>query len=130
MSGYNTNLEAEFHVLSTLHRLGADADLTLGSKSVDIAVIRDAVDSLTIDVKGLADTTGWPIDNLKPGTPRHFAAFACYQGNMGDPRVAPCAGWCHLATWRRPSDLRRRQSDRRFASNTDATSARVSPSKH
>lgn len=90
MSGYNTNLAAEFHVLSTLHRLGADANLTLGNKkSVDIAVIRDAGDSLTIDVKGLAGTTGWPIDNLKPGTTRHFVAFVCYQGNMADPTVAP-----------------------------------------
>ena len=90
MSGYNTNLAAEFHVLSTLHRLGADANLTLGNKkSVDIAVIRDAGDSLTIDVKGLAGTTGWPIDNLKPGTTRHFVAFVCYQGKMADPTVAP-----------------------------------------
>lgn len=90
MSGYNTNLAAEFHVLSTLHRLGADANLTLGNKkSVDIAVIRDAGDSLTIDVKGLAGTTGWPIDNLKSGSPRHFVVFVCYQGKMGDPTVVP-----------------------------------------
>ena len=42
MSGYNTNLAAEFHVLSMLHRLGADATLTLGNKKgVDIVVVRD-----------------------------------------------------------------------------------------
>ncbi len=29
---YNTNLAAEFHVLSTLHRLGHEATLTLGNK--------------------------------------------------------------------------------------------------
>ena len=28
---YNTNLAAEFHVLSILHRLGASASLTLGT---------------------------------------------------------------------------------------------------
>jgi hypothetical protein len=90
MSSYNTNLAAEFHVLSTLYRLGADANLTLGNKkSVDIAVILDAGDSLTIDVKGLAGTTGWPIDNLKTGTPRHFVVFVCYHGKIGDPMVAP-----------------------------------------
>lgn len=32
MSGYNTNLAAEFYVLSMLHRRGADANLTLGNK--------------------------------------------------------------------------------------------------
>lgn len=49
---YNTNLAAEFYVLSVLHRLGADANLTLGNKkSVDIAVVRDAGDALTVDVK-------------------------------------------------------------------------------
>ena len=32
MSGYNTNLASEFHVLSVLHRLGATANLTLGNK--------------------------------------------------------------------------------------------------
>ena len=29
---YNTNLAAEFYVLSALHRLGAEATLTLGNK--------------------------------------------------------------------------------------------------
>ena len=56
-NGYNTNLAAEFHVLSILHRLGEDANLTLGNKkSVDIAVIR-AWDAITVDVKGLAGKT-------------------------------------------------------------------------
>jgi len=55
MSGYNTNLASEFYALSTLHRLGADANLTLGNKKfVDIAVIRGEGDAITVDVKGLA----------------------------------------------------------------------------
>lgn len=33
MSGYNTNLASEFHVLSVLHRLGTDATLSFVSKS-------------------------------------------------------------------------------------------------
>jgi hypothetical protein len=31
MAAYNTNLAAEFHVLSVLYRLGAEANLTLGN---------------------------------------------------------------------------------------------------
>jgi hypothetical protein len=90
MSGYNTNLAAEFFVLSMLHRLGADANLTLGNKkSVDIAVIRGKGRSVTIDVKGLAGKTGWPIDNIGPGDSKHFVVFVSFLGKISDPAVAP-----------------------------------------
>jgi hypothetical protein len=102
MPAYNTNLAAEFYVLSMLHRLGADANLTLGNKkSVDIAVIRSAGDAVTVDVKGLEGTTGWPIDNVGPGTEGHFLVFVCFQGKIADPQVAPLV-WvvpsCEVAT--------------------------------
>ena len=90
---YNTNLAAEFYFLSALHRLGADANLTLGNKkSVDIAVVRGAGDSITIDVKGLAGTTAWPIDNIALGgdaSTRHFIVFVCFVGQISNPRVLP-----------------------------------------
>jgi hypothetical protein len=90
MNGYNTNLAAEFHVLSVLHRLGADANLTLGNKkSVDIAVIRGAGDAITVDVKGLAGKTGWPVDNVKAGTPAHFIVFVCFLDRISDPSTCP-----------------------------------------
>lgn len=42
MTTYNTNLAAEFYVLSMLYRLGADAALTLGNKkAVDIIVANE-----------------------------------------------------------------------------------------
>lgn len=88
-SGYNTNLAAEFYVLSMLHRLGADANLTLGNKkSVDIAVIRGAGDAITVDVKGLAGMTGWPVDNFV-ATERHFLVLVCFLGSISDPSVVP-----------------------------------------
>jgi hypothetical protein len=90
MPGYNTNLAAEFYALSMLHRLGADANLTLGNKkSVDIAVIRGKGDSVTIDVKGLEGKTGWPVDNVGPGKSKHFLVFVCFQGKIDDPVVTP-----------------------------------------
>jgi hypothetical protein len=90
MSTYNTNLAAEFHVLSVLHRLGMSATLTLGNKkSVDIVIARDAGDAFTVDVKGLAGTTNWPVDNLKEGRKRHFIAFVSFLGKIGDPSVCP-----------------------------------------
>ena len=88
--GYNTNLAAEFFVMSTLHRLGLAANLTLGNKkSVDIVVVRDAGDAVTIDVKGLAGKTGWPVDNVKESRPDHFLVFVCYLGKIGDPTTIP-----------------------------------------
>jgi hypothetical protein len=47
MKGYDTNLAAEFYVLSVLHRLGMSATLTLGNKkAVDIVVARGEVDPI------------------------------------------------------------------------------------
>ncbi|HLL88242.1 MAG TPA: hypothetical protein VK324_02970 [Tepidisphaeraceae bacterium] len=89
MSGYNTNLAAEFHVMSVLHRFGADASLALGNKkSVDIAVIRGEGEAVTVDVKGLAGKTGWPVDNFveKKG---HFLALVCFLGKIDDPKQLP-----------------------------------------
>ena len=88
--GYNTNLASEFYVLSALHRLGVDAVLTLGNKkSVDLAVVRDAGDSVTVDVKGLAGKTSWPVDNVKDAKPGHFLVFVCYAGKIADIEQPP-----------------------------------------
>ena len=88
--GYDTNLAAEFHVLSLLHRLGFTANLTLGNKkAVDILVVSRTGVPCTIDVKGLAGSTGWPIDNAREPAPRHFYAFVCYNDLMGDPWASP-----------------------------------------
>jgi hypothetical protein len=87
---YNTNLAAEFHVLSVLHRLGVNATLTLGNKkSVDIAVIKAAGAALTIDVKGLAGRTSWPVDNVKTVKEGHFLVFVCFSGRISHPTFPP-----------------------------------------
>lgn len=87
---YNTNLAAEFYVLSALHRLGADANLTLGNKkSVDIVVVRGAGDTITIDVKGLAGKTSFPVDNVKKGKAGHFIVLVCFLGKIEDTSVLP-----------------------------------------
>lgn len=90
MSTYDTNLAAEFYVLSALHRLGISATLSLGNKkSVDIVIAREAGDALTIDVKGLAGTSNWPVDNLRPGNSRHFIVFVTFLGRIHDLATSP-----------------------------------------
>lgn len=92
-TAYNTNLASEFHVLSILHRLGFTAYLTLGNKkSVDITVVRDVGDSLTIDVKGVAKKTDWLLS--KPSRrPRagHFTVLVGYNGSIDDVGTLPDA---------------------------------------
>jgi len=91
MSGYNTNLASEFHVLSVLHRLGAEACLTLGNKKgVDIFLIRDTGASVMVEVKGVAGKFDWPADNILPQEGRlHFVVLVSYEGRIHDPSAAP-----------------------------------------
>ena len=93
MSKYNTNLASEFWVLSILHRLGADAYLTLGNKkSVDIVVQGSNGSTLTIDVKGVAKPYDWPADNIKlPGKPNHYYVLVCFEGKIQEPDKSPSA---------------------------------------
>ena len=88
---YNTNLAAEFYVLSMLHRLGAEAALTLGNKkAVDILVVRGDGRTITIDVKGVAKRWDWPADNFrKEKDPRHFMVLVSFEGKIRDSRVPP-----------------------------------------
>ncbi len=91
MSNYNTNLASEFYVLSTLHRLGADATLTLGNKkAVDIFVSHSNRRVVTIDVKGVAGPYDWPADNIRsPINKSHYLVLVSYRGQISDPQVDP-----------------------------------------
>lgn len=91
MTTYNTNLASEFWVLSALHRLGAEAYLTLGNKkSVDIVIDLGNGSIRTVDVKGLAGPYDWPADNIKlSGNPNHFYVLVCFDGEIQNPKVSP-----------------------------------------
>ena len=94
MTMYNTNLAAEFYVLSMLHRLGADAALTLGNKkAVDIIVTNEGRTITTIDVKGLEGRYDWPADNIRLlEDPQHFYVLVSFEGKITDP-LAPPSAW-------------------------------------
>ena len=88
---YNTNLAAEFHVLSCLHRLGLDATLTLGNKKmVDLVVVRPSGKAASIDVKGLAGKYDWPADNIDlAGSKDHYLALLSFEGRIDDLESQP-----------------------------------------
>src|SRR5580658_10195711 len=91
MDGYNTNLASEFHVLSVLHRLGAQASLTLGNKKgVDIFLIRDTGVSVKFDC---------PTNNILPLEGKlHFVVLVSYEGRIHVPSTSP-------AVWVVPSEV-------------------------
>jgi hypothetical protein len=91
MTKYNTNLAAEFYVLSMLYRFGADAALTLGNKkAVDIIVANENGTTTTIDVKGLEKRYDWPFDDKKLIQNKlHFYILVCFDGKITDPNIAP-----------------------------------------
>ncbi len=92
---YDTNLAAEFYVLSCLHRLGLTANLTLGNKKgVDIVVLRDAGDAVTVEVKGIAKKYDWPAGNLVTEHPdNHFVALVSFEGRIGEADMPPPRVW-------------------------------------
>jgi hypothetical protein len=115
--GYNTNLAAEFHVLSVLHRLGFHASLTLGNrKAIDI-VVETETRTLTIDVKGMASRTNWPLETSRARcgrttTSRWFPSTT----RFAIRRSCPPSFWCQLEMSRNSSTSTRRGHDAQFSS--------------
>src|SRR3954453_16603555 len=71
-------LAAKFYVLSVLHRLGSEANLTYAQPdNVDITAVRRPGEAFTIDVKTLAGTTDWTVEQLE-ARKHHFVVFVCY----------------------------------------------------
>jgi hypothetical protein len=83
-SGYDTNLAAEFYVMSCLHRLGITASLTLGNKKgVDVLVAQENGETLTVEVKGVAKRYDWPANNIQSKNPsHHFIVLVSFDGEI------------------------------------------------
>lgn len=88
-SGKHLELAAKFHVLSVLHRLGAEANLTLVQPdNVDITVVHKSGQALTIDVKTLTGTTEWQVQEFK-ARKHHFVVFVCFLEALRKPDATP-----------------------------------------
>jgi hypothetical protein len=103
VSSYNTNLAAEFWVLSALHRLGVEALLTLGNKkSVDILVTSSSNEIRTLDVKGVAKQYDWPADNIRVlNDKEHFYVLLSFENNIANV-LNPPSVWIVPATKLKP----------------------------
>lgn len=82
-------LAAKFYVLSVLHRLGAEANITFAQPdNVDITVVREAGEAFTIDVKMLMGTSQWHVEQFR-ARKHHYVVFIRYQGQWRDPELVP-----------------------------------------
>lgn len=87
--GRHLELAAKFHVLSVLHRLGAEANLTLAQPdNVDITVVLASGQAVTIDVKTLAGTKKWSVERFA-GRKHHYIAFVAYPQSIQDLATPP-----------------------------------------
>jgi len=88
-SRQDANLPAEFYVASQLFRLGHTVTITLGhTKEIDLIVVHSDGRTITIDVKGLKNTTNWPI-NPKLEKEDHFFVLVSYLNKFGDLNIHP-----------------------------------------
>jgi hypothetical protein len=88
-TGKHLEFAAKFHVLSVLHRLGAEANLTLVQPdSVDIIVVRESGQAVTIDVKTLAGTTSWHVEHFRPRK-HHYIVFVSFAREVEEPDAPP-----------------------------------------
>lgn len=82
-------LAAKFYVLSVLHRLGAEANLTFAQPdNVDITVVRQSGEAFTIDVKTLMGTAQWHVEQFR-ARKHHYVVFIRYEGQWRDPELVP-----------------------------------------
>ncbi len=83
------SLAAEFHVAECLVRQGYAVSLTLAKeKEVDLAAHHPDGRTVTIDAKGLKNTTNWPV-RPRRRSPQHFYALVCYRNRFANLDVAP-----------------------------------------
>jgi hypothetical protein len=90
IAGRHLELSARFHVLSVLHRLGVEANLTSSyPENVDITVVQAPGRALTIDVQTLIGTNKW---HVRPFSARkhHYIAFVLFSAKAGEnPSAVP-----------------------------------------
>ncbi len=95
----NTNLAAEYYVMSLLSRAGKEAYLSLGNKKgVDIIVQTGRVSICLIEVKGVNQNNDWLIGNTGRflQSPDLFYALQCFNAKIDQLSVPPISGLSFL----------------------------------
>jgi|SRR5690606_25023542 hypothetical protein len=81
---FNTGIASEYLILSKLYRLELEAYISQGNKkSVDIRVIKENGETLSIDVKAVRGYSSLVVNNVEPKK-NHFLVFVIYNNKFED----------------------------------------------
>lgn len=86
---FNTGIASEYLILSKLYRLELEAYISQGNKkSVDIRVIKENGETLSIDVKAVRGYSSLVVNNVEPKD-NHFLVFVIYNNKFEDLNSHP-----------------------------------------
>jgi hypothetical protein len=87
----SSNLAAEYYVASLLFRLGYVATVTFGNtKEIDLIVLDpETKKTVTLDVKGLKNTTNWIMPRNLLENPNHFYVLVTFKNKISDLNEIP-----------------------------------------
>lgn len=84
-------LAAKFHVLSALHRFGVEANLALAQPdNVDIAVLGNAGQAITIDVRTVQSAREWVVDEFSARR-HHYIVIVAFASDTDGVIAQPAA---------------------------------------
>ncbi|WP_405570473.1 hypothetical protein [Winogradskyella sp. Asnod2-B02-A] len=81
---FNTGIASEYLILSKLYRLELEAYISQGNKkSIDIRVIKENGETLSIDVKAVRGYSSLVVNNVE-SKKNHFLVFVIYNNKFED----------------------------------------------
>ncbi len=88
-SSFNTGIASEYLVLSKLFRMDLEAYISQGNKkSIDIRIIKDDGQSVSIDVKSVRGYSSLVINNVIT-LENHFIVFVIYNNKFDNVLIEP-----------------------------------------
>jgi hypothetical protein len=88
-NAFNTGIASEYLILSKLYRLDLEAYMSQGNKkSVDIRVIKEDGQTLTVDVKSVRGYSSLVVNNVEPKL-NHFIVFVIYNNKFDNLNEHP-----------------------------------------
>lgn len=86
---FDTGIAAEYFVLSQIYRLGLEAYISQGNKkAIDIRVIQEDGNPISIDVKAVRGYSSLVVNNVK-AKENHFITFVIYNNKFEDVLTQP-----------------------------------------
>jgi len=88
-NSYNTGIAAEYFILSQLYRMGIEAYVSQGNKkAIDIRIIKENGDSISVDVKAVRDYSSFIVNNIAERK-NHFIVFVAYNKKIEKLKTFP-----------------------------------------